>query len=195
MVKRVTYRIESEKCLEEAESVILGGGIIVYPTDTLYGLGVDVRNNSALSKLSELKKRDGPWSVAVSNMDMLKTYANIPKERHEFVNSHLPGKVTVILHARSSRISPRILGRNRTIGVRIPHHPFPVELTERLGFPITSTSVNRTGEAPLNDPEVIQRMFGNEIDLIVDGGILPPSAGSRIYRITSEKITILRNEP
>lgn len=182
----------SEDCLEQAVAVIRRGGILVYPTDTLYGFGVDARNNSALKQLSKLKGRRGPWTISVSDIETIKMVVEIPPDRIDFILSHLPGKVTFILKAKTSNLSPQILSKNKTIGIRIPDHPFPMKLAGRLQFPITSTSVNRTGENPLNDPKKIAKMFGDEIDLIVDDGILPPSKGSRIYDLSGEKITILR---
>lgn len=124
---------------------------------------------------------------------MLETYGEIPPDKREFVSSHLPGRVTVILKARKSDLSPAVLGPRLTVGIRIPGHPFPVRLTERLRFPITTTSVNRTGKIPLNDPAAILNQFGDEVDLIVDGGRLPPSAGSRIYNLSGKDITVVRN--
>lgn len=186
-------QLNSEDCLKQAEAIIRSGGILVYPTDTLYGLGVDARNDSAVEKLSTLKRRKGPWSVSVSDIEMLNTYAEIPLDKIDFVMSHIPGKVTFIFRAKISNLSHHILGEKNTIGMRIPDHPFPIKLAERLQFPVTSTSVNRTGENPINDPKMIANLFGNEIDMIVDDGILPPSGGSRIYDFSGKKITILRN--
>lgn len=192
MFRTKVCQLESEACLREAKAVIREGGVLVYPTDTLYGFGVDARNNSALKRLSKLKGREGPWSVTVSDKPMLRRYGEIPGERWDFIKSHLPGKVTFILLSRPSDLSPRVLGKNKTIGIRIPGHDFPVRLTRALRFPITSTSVNRTGEPPINDPESIVEVFGSEVDLIVDGGILSPSRGSRIYDLSGDEITVLR---
>ena len=185
--------IDSEDCLEQAESVIRNGDILVYPTDTLYGFGVDAGNNSALEKLIDLKERKGPWSVTVSDIDMLSKYAEIPQDRMDFILSHLPGGVTVILPAKRPGLSPHIFSGHNTIGVRIPDHSFPVKLTHRLQFPITSTSVNRTGEDPINNPETIKKTFKDRISLIVDDGVLPHSKGSRIYDLTEKEITLLRD--
>lgn len=183
----------SEECLEKGEDVIRTGEILVYPTDTLYGFGVDARNISAVERLSVLKERNGPWSLLVTDMEMLERYAEIPDDKRSFVVSHVPGKVTLILRAKKSDLSPDVLGENRTIGVRIPNHPYPIHLTARLRFPITTTSVNRTGQPPLNNPDTIVRVFGDEIALIADGGTLPPSTGSRVYDLSADEITLLRD--
>jgi len=186
------YQVSSKHCLKQAELVILSGDILVYPTDTLYGFGVDARNKFALKKLSKLKGRKGPWSICVSDQKMLNKYAKIPPDRMDFVMSHLPGSTTFILQTKRSDLSPSVMSKNKTIGIRIPDHPFPIKLTKQLQFPITSTSVNRTGENPLNDPDIIKKTFGNKISLIIDNGLLPHSKGSRIYDLTGKEITILR---
>ncbi|MEE9166654.1 MAG: Sua5/YciO/YrdC/YwlC family protein, partial [Candidatus Neomarinimicrobiota bacterium] len=129
----------SEACLKQAQAVILEGGILIYPTDTLYGFGVDPRNNSALERLSRLKGRGGPWSIAVPDEAMLRQYGEVSHESWKFIESHLPGKVTFVLRAKQSDLSPYVLAKNNTVGMRIPHHPFPVKLTAELRFPITST--------------------------------------------------------
>jgi L-threonylcarbamoyladenylate synthase len=79
-----------------------------------------------------------------------------------------------------------------TVGVRIPDHSVPVELAKALKKPITSTSVNRTGEPPLNDPKTIDKQFSTEIDLIIDAGTLPSSSGSTIYDLTTESVKAVR---
>lgn len=185
-------KIENKDCLDQAGKVILNGGILVYPTDTLYGFGVDPRSRSALERLSLLKGRGGPWSIAVSSLEMAKAFARIPQEKLEFAASHLPGKVTLILKAQKTGLSSLVLGPGGTVGIRIPGHFFPVQLTATLKFPITTTSVNRTGNPPLNDPYAIGKEFGNEVDLIVDAGPLPPSKGSTLYDLTGKKIKVVR---
>ncbi|MFQ6615371.1 MAG: L-threonylcarbamoyladenylate synthase [Fidelibacterota bacterium] len=186
-------KLNSPDCLPRAEQVILEGGLLVYPTDTLYGFGVDARSPTALELLTRIKGRGGPYSIAVASLEMVETHGDIPDERRAFVLSHLPGKVTIIVKARTQGLSSRVLGPGGTVGIRMPDHPFPTKLTERLNFPITTTSVNRTGEPPLNDPAAIARQFANDVDLIVDGGPLPASRGSTVYDLTGKEIAVLRN--
>jgi len=188
-----TFDVTSPDSLIRAAKVIQDGGVVVYPTDTLYGLGVDARDDDAILRLSRMKGREGPWSVAVADMEMLKQYAHVPAGREEFIQSHLPGKVTVILPAVQSSLSQMVQSDLQTVDIRTPDHFFVIELVRRLDFPITSTSVNRTAEPPLNDPGTIIELFGAEVDLIIDAGILPPSAGSRIYDLSGETIKTVRN--
>lgn len=183
----------SSDCLTRAAKVIQDGGVLVYPTDTLYGFGVDARDDDAIRKLSRIKGRGGPWSVAVSDLEMVQRYASLPEMQRDFAASRLPGKVTLILPAVTSDMTAAVLGPDQTVGIRIPDHFFVIELVRRLDFPITSTSVNRTGEEPLNDPHTIAELFAMEVDLIIDAGILPPSSGSRIYDLSGETIKTVRD--
>lgn len=186
-------KIDSPHCFPRAQEVIVDGGVVVYPTDTLYGFGVDAHSPRAVRGLNLLKGRQGPLSIAVASLEMVEAYGEIHDDKREFVVSHLPGKVTLILKARPSDLAPELLGPNQTVGIRIPDHPFPIDLTRKLDAPITTTSVNRTGEPPLNDPDRIVQEFGDEVDLVVDDGPLPPSGGSAVYDLTGREITLRRD--
>jgi tRNA A37 threonylcarbamoyladenosine synthetase subunit TsaC/SUA5/YrdC len=85
-----------------------------------------------------------------------------------------------------------ILGKDGTLGIRIPSHSFGPELTSKLGFPITTTSVNKTYENPLNNPKDIIQKFDGEFDLLIDDGNLPKTKGSTIYKLEKSKLTIIR---
>ena len=98
----------------------------------------------------------------------------------------LSGPVTMIFPGISKKLAPAVLGRNKSVGVRIPENSFSQELISKFGRPITSTSVNKTGQSPLNNPSLIRKTFANEIDLILDAGILSPSSGSSIYDLSSK---------
>lgn len=179
--------------LKEAVDILSKGGIVIYPTDTLYGFGVDATNDSALKKLSTLKGRKGPWSIIVSDLEMLNNFASVTPEHQTLVENELPGKVTVILKTDSSELSDNLLGPKKSIGIRIPDHPCPTSLVHQFGFPITTTSINKSGEPPLNDPEQIISKFKNSVDMIIHDGILPPSSGSKILNLLDKEVKILRN--
>lgn len=187
-----TLSIYSPNAIAEATKLLDLGHIVVYPTDTLYGLGADALNSRAVEKISKIKGRLGPWSIAVSNFEMLKKYCRIPKNHAEFVQDKLPGPITLIFPEGSKKLAPELLGLNQSIGVRIPNNSITQQLITALGKPITSTSVNRTGESPLNDPNLIRKNFSNEIDLILDAGTLLPSSGSTIYDLSTDIIKNVR---
>ncbi|MBH31033.1 MAG: threonylcarbamoyl-AMP synthase [Candidatus Marinimicrobia bacterium] len=182
----------SSEALAEAADVLNNGGIVAYPTDTLYGLGADALNTSAVQKVSQIKGRSGPWSIAVSDHKMLEQYCVIPKNHATFVTQNLPGSVTLILPEAAETLAPDLLGDDRSIGMRIPDHSISTNLVRQLGRPITSTSVNRSGESAMNDPIQIAEQFPEEIQLIIDAGTLHPSSGSTIYNLTRDPIEKLR---
>ena len=175
-----------------AQKVILDGGIIVYPTDTLYGFGVDARNKVAITKLNSIKRRKSPMSVIMHDKNMVLSCIDIPKKYHYTINKYLKGKSTIILQVKSGVVHPDILGDKHSLGIRIPDHNFGPKLCKRLGFPITTTSVNRTGETPLNEPNKIIKEFDGEFDLLIDDGIIQNSRGSTIYKFENSRIKVLR---
>ena len=193
VIKVSVIKLDNPTILEQAADVIRDGGVIIYPTDTLYGFGVDAGNDAAVERLSSIKGRQGPWSIAVADLEMLKRYADIPEIYISTVEDTLPGPVTLILPASDSEISSSIISDHHSIGIRIPDHPFPISLIQRLGFPITSTSVNRTGMPALNDPREIKREFDDEFNLLIDAGLLPKSKGSTIIDLTGKTMQIVRD--
>ncbi len=178
--------------LPKACQIIAQGGIVVYPTDTLYGLGVDATNEAAVARLNELKGRTGPISVIAADLDMVRAWASITQAEMEKVIPYLGGATTVILPVKPGVVTETILSDDGCLGIRIPAQPFGPDLVKQSGRPITTTSVNRTGREPLNDPDQIYEEFGTEIDLLIDGGTLPKSRGSKIYKYHKGKFIIIR---
>ena len=176
----------------EAIKILSRGGIIVYPTDTLYGFGVDATNESAIKKLNNIKGRTSPISVIAPNTDTALSWMDININQSDLVPFYLGGAKTLIVPVKSGITSPMIFGPNKTLGIRIPNHTFCIQLSTEFGKPITTTSVNRTNENPLNDPELIIKEFEKDIDLFIHEGTLPDSKGSTIYILENNNITILR---
>jgi len=184
--------LSSKNALQAANNVILFGGIIVYPTDTLYGFGVDARNEAAIKKLNDIKNRTGPMSVIAPNINTVLNWTNISYEDWELVKKFLRGPTTIILPVKKGIVHSSILGKDGTLGIRIPSHSFGTKLTSKLGFPITTTSVNKTNENPLNKPRDIIDKFDGKFELLIDDGDLPNSKGSIIYKLEKSKLSILR---
>jgi len=156
--------------IEKAVSVLMHDGIVIYPTETVYGLGADAFSDEAILKVYEVKKRPlaMPISIAVSDFDMLGAVARTEPWMEKFLKEFLPGPVTVVLPARNS--VPAILtGGTGQIGIRIPAHPLALQLIEKFDAPITATSANLHGAKDPQTPEecTIPR------ELLIDGGRLP----------------------
>ena len=194
MKNKVTQRVNSnsKKSILNAAEVILNGGIIVYPTDTLYGFGVDANNISAINKLNKLKRRKGPISVVMQDIDTIISCANIDDVEVEIIRKNLIGYTTIILPVKRGTVYKSIMGKGETLGVRLPDHSFATNLCKLIDGPITTTSVNRSGEIPLNDPNEIFKMFNGEFDLLIDDGKINHDKGSIIYKLENYKLKTIR---
>ena len=182
---------ENETAVELACSVLKNGGVIVYPTDTLYGFGCDAKNESAIEKINAIKSRKAPMSVLAPNREIAAKWMNISQNDKNIVLEKLGGSTTIIVPVNVGITSPSITGDKQTLGVRIPDHKFCQKLSEAYPNPITTTSVNRTRQEPLTNPEKILSEFSREIDLIIDDGIIE-SSGSTIYNFQDRKLKIIR---
>jgi L-threonylcarbamoyladenylate synthase len=173
--------------------VIESGGLVVYPTDTLYGLGSDAMDQSAAEHLAVVKGRGGPFSVMVGSFDQLREYALVSADITDKLLGMLPGPYTIILSTRfPDAFSSPVIGPRNRIGFRIPNHPFTSAAFQQKLQPVISTSVNRSGEPPLQDPNEISSQFDKQIDLLVDAGPLPASNGSTVIDVNIEPWRILR---
>jgi len=183
---------KNETAVEMACSVLKNGGVIVYPTDTLYGFGCDAKNESAIGKINTIKGRKAPMSVLAPNLAIAAKWMNIPKHDKNNVLEKLSGPTTIIVPVKVGITSPSITGDKQTLGVRIPDHNFCQKLSEAYPNPITTTSVNRTRQKPLTNPEKILSEFSREIDLIIEDGIIEGS-GSTIYNFQDRELNIIRS--
>ena len=179
--------------IEKSINILKKGGVIVYPTDTLYGFGVDANNNYAIERINKLKNRQSPMSVIACRFEQAMSWTNIKEKDIEIAKKILDSSSTLILDAKKNIVSNKILGKNNTtLGVRIPKHKYCYDISKDYDKPITTTSVNRNGEQPLNDPKSISKIFGEGIDLLIDGGKLRKSTGSRIYELKGSQAIRIR---
>jgi len=198
------FRIDPENpdlnAVGKAAAVLQAGGVIVFPTDTLYGLGVDAVNQTALHKLFLIKQRDSrqPVSIMINNIDQIEEITGIlPIERHAQLKKLLPGKVTLLMDpAEGKNLLPDILigseGNRRKVGFRIPDHKVCTELTRRLGRPITATSANISGSKNAASIKDVIAQLGNKPSLILDAGPIKSTLGSTVLDFTRDPVFILR---
>lgn len=183
--------------------------IILYPTDTLYALGVDATNPEMVRKLKELKGRNEgkPISIAVDSIEMMKHYAEVTPLAQLLAKKFLPGKLTLtlILKAKCSMSRHRtfeqcilaegVVAPDGSVGVRIPNHPRALALIRELGKPLTATSANVSSMETESTPEKILAQFGDKaswITHIIDEGALPPSGPSTVVDARGTGPVILR---
>ena len=155
--------------IEKAVSVLMHDGVIVYPTETVYGLGADAFSDEAILKVYEAKKRPlaMPVSIAVSDLDMLHAVARVRPKQHAFLEEFLPGPVTIVLPAKSS-VPVILTGGTGMIGIRMPAHDLALRLIQRFDAPITATSANLHGA---KEP-VIPAECTVPHEFLIDGGRL-----------------------
>jgi L-threonylcarbamoyladenylate synthase len=184
--------IDGAAHFKKIRDCIRADGVIVYPTDTLYGLGGNFYSPAVMERIDRLKRRsDQPYSAAVGSLAMLETLAtDVPEIFRQRLNRLLPGKFTFIFSANPG-MDRRLLKNSDTIGIRLPNLPPLLRLIENLAMPLVSTSVNRSGQPPLRDPGAIAAEFP-EVDILIDGGILPLSQGSTIIDLTKTPPVVLR---
>ena len=189
---------EKEK-VDAAADIIKKGGIVVYPTDTVYGLGTDAFNEKAVEKIFQIKKRDfrKPFSVIVKDLKMIENIAVINEKIQKFLKIILPGRITLVLYKKS--IVPDILtGGSSKIGIRIPNYKFTQFLMQRLNFPLVTTSANVSTRPVSGDIRDVLGQFKKErdkLDLVVDAGRLPKSQPSTVLDLTFSEPKILRVGP
>lgn len=183
---------EYDEALERGKEAIIAGGFIVFPTDTLYGLGANALDEKAVERVSRCKRRpeDKPISVIVSDLVMLKEYCEVSDEVAFILQLLFPGPFTAILKAKKS--FPKGIAMKGKVGVRIPHHIFITTMVRQLGFPITATSANMSGgKSPVRLSDVPKELRDGA-SFSVDGGPTKWAEGSTIIDFTFKKPKIIR---
>ena len=176
--------------LDSAVKTLNEENLIIYPTDTLYGLGADATNTSAIKKINEIKNRNTPLSIMISDIKNIEKYAEYDSNTMKQIEKILPGPFTILLKAKKSNLSYLVQNDSEKIGIRIPNHEFCLQLLQKYKKPIITTSVNTHGTKSLNNIEEIEQFFLN-IN-IYKGKVNKKSKGSTIIDFTKIKPEILR---
>lgn len=182
------------RVIRRAAELLAGGGIIIYPTDTVYGLGCSVTDKNAIERIHLVKRQraDKPFSFVCSDLTHISEYAQVSNAAFKVMKRMIPGPYTFILPASRMKQLPKILvSKRKTVGIRVPDSPVTQALVRELGHPILSTSVTLDSSEPLNDPDVIREHFNNAVDLILDGGVLL-SEPSTVLDLTGEAPVVVR---
>ncbi len=183
--------------IEKTVKVLKEGGLIIYPTETCYGVGVLATNSDAVLKLLDYKKRPQgkAISIAVNNIDMAREYVDINKTAEKFYKEFLPGPITVISKSKHL-LDKRLESESGTLGVRIPEFQLALDIIAETKIPLTATSANSAGK---KTPYTIEDVLNNlnktqlsQINLILDAGELPHNPPSTVIDTTKEDLKILR---
>lgn len=181
--------------LREASMVLAAGGIVCFPTETFYGLGVRYDDRGAHEKLFRLKHRpaDKPLPLIVGSMGTLDCLVDrISKAEGVLMRHFWPGPLTILLPARRDLPDFITAGRPGRVAVRIPGASLALELAKSLDFPVTATSANISGMPAADNPDDVVRYFGDRVDLIIDGGKTPGGLSSTIVEEKDNRIVIVR---
>jgi L-threonylcarbamoyladenylate synthase len=180
-----------DKVIAEAIEVLANGGVVLYPTDTVYGLGANIFDSSAVKRVFEIKKRSPlkPLSILVSDMEAINLVARVSLSQKEVISNYLPGPYTFIL--RKDPIVPRaVTSGSSYVGIRVPDN----DIARRLAsiFPITTTSANISDDEVLSTPDEILKQLGCDVDLVIDVGELKSSRPSMIVDLSDGDIRVIR---
>jgi L-threonylcarbamoyladenylate synthase len=183
-----------EKAITDAAGILGRGGIVAFPTESFYGLGVRYDNLPALERLYTIKQRPKEKSMPliIGNRELLDGIAaSINRVSEELMEKFWPGPLTVLLPARSG-LPEFVTAGTGKIAVRMPGQSIALHLARALDFPVTATSANISGMPPADDPDDVIQYFGDSLDLLIDGGTTPGGEPSTIVDATGDGIRIVR---
>ncbi len=161
--------------LDRVVAVLQRGGVVIYPTDTVYGIGCDITNVKAVErviKLKGLKPKDAHFSFICKDLSNIADFAKVSNPTFKLMKKNLPGPFTFVLPGLH-RVLDYFLSKRKTVGIRIPNHQIPLELVDRLGNPILTTSLKDSDEVVeyTTDPELIYENYKHLVDVVIDGGV------------------------
>jgi L-threonylcarbamoyladenylate synthase len=186
---REFLKVNLSKCIDS----LTRGQAIVYPTETLYGLGVDIKNPKAIEKLFELKGRPGnlPIAIAVTDLDQVEAFAVVSPLADKIIKNCIPKPITILLKAKKT-INPRLTGGSELIGIRFPSHPVTEGIIKTFG-PITATSANYHGGPEPVEISGALAQFDQKVEIFIDSGPCIMKKPSTVIDTTGDTIKIIRH--
>ena len=183
-----------EKQIKLAVAILKKGGIVAFPTDTVYGLGADPLNEQAVDRIYKVKKRPHNLSLPLLLADksnLLKVASVVPEIAWRLAERFLPGGLTLVL-IKSPWVPRSVTAGGDTVAVRIPDHPVPIALIRGLGTPIVGTSANLSGKPSPVTAEEVREQLGDEVDFIIDCGRCPGGTESTVLDVSSKVPALIR---
>jgi tRNA threonylcarbamoyl adenosine modification protein (Sua5/YciO/YrdC/YwlC family) len=194
----VTLKVDSENpeigVLLEAAEAVLRGGVIAFPTDTLYGLGCSLFDVSAVEMVARLKRRDLSLAVISLIPEPRQVYGlanEVSEVAERLMQRFWPGPLSLIFRA-APIVPARVRGAGGTVALRCPKDTLCLKLLDRIGGPVVSSSANLSGQRPAETAEEVVRIFGNQLDLVIDGGPRHGGVPSTLVDVTGPKPRLLR---
>ena len=184
MLIKINQQNPQLRLIHKIVAILKKGGIVVYPTDTYYGIGCDIMNKRAIEKIYQLKQRNKskPFSFICSGLKNISNYAKVSNYAYKTMKRLLPGPYTFILEG--SRLVPKImLTKRKTAGIRVPDNPICLALVNELENPLLTTSATTPDGTIFHDASLIHDFFGARVEVVIDGSIVPGQPSSVISLI------------
>jgi len=175
-----------KRLIDKVVQVLDQGGLIIYPTDTFYGIGCDLFQKKSIQRVYQLKRRPltKPFSFVCANLKDISLYAQVSNHAYRIMKRSLPGPYTFILEG--TRLVPKLmLTRRRTVGIRVPNNKICLSIVKNLGRPIISTSV------PLDEPSVIHDTYSSSVEMVIDGGVISYEP-STVVSLIDDRAEVIR---
>lgn len=191
MLININGQNPQQRLIGRVVEILKRGGVVVYPTDTNYGIGCDIMNKKAIERIYQLKKRDKskPFSFICSGLKNISRYAKVSNYAYKTMKRLLPGPYTFILEG--SKLVPKImLTKRKTAGIRVPLNSICLDLVNKLENPIITTSATKPDGMIFHDASLIHDYFGNLIDAVIDGSIVPGKPSSVISLIDDIPVVV-----
>ncbi len=185
----------TDEAIKTAAFLLREGGVIIYPTETVYGIGCIPSESSAAQRICEIKGRaDKPLPLICSDVDAVKRIVVMTPSAEKLAAKFWPGPLTLVLPAKA-KYSMWVSHGASTLGVRVTEHPIARKLAKQVGGVIVSTSANLSGREPAKTAQEAAEIFGNKVDVILDDGPSPRSESSTILDLSGEELWLLRKGP
>lgn len=184
----------NENELDKVVEIINNDGVIIFPTDTVYGIGCNCYNEKAIKKIFDLKGRDysKPINVLIGSVKEIDELASsINEKERKLINKYMPGDMTIILK-KNDNVPDLLTANLDSVGVRIPNNNIALEILNRVDFPLGTTSANISGEVAMCDFNDVVSEFNGKVDVIINGGESEIGVASTIVRVDDDEIKILR---
>lgn len=192
MILQINETHPQPRQIAKVVQILRSDGVIIYPTDTVYGLGCDIHSKKALDKVRRIKKMDDkrPLSFVFADLKSISQYTQVEDSDYKVLRRYLPGPYTFVLKA--TRLVPRIvLTKRNEVGIRIPDNKVCQALVSELGNPILSSSVRLPDEELLWDPKEIEKIYKGQVELVIDAGTFMPEPSS-VISLVDEAPVVLR---
>jgi tRNA threonylcarbamoyl adenosine modification protein (Sua5/YciO/YrdC/YwlC family) len=193
----VRYKVHLEdphkRSIQKAIEALEDSELIIYPTDTVYGIGCSINSKQAIEKIYRLKGKSKfePMSIICGSIQQASTYAKISNFSYKILRRCFPGPFTIILEA-TREIPKLMLSKRKEIGIRIPDSQVTKSIVDNLGHAILNTSVNLHHDEILNDPDLIFEQFDDKVELMLDGDVLPEAEESTVIKLIDNTVEIIR---